>query len=405
MKSIPAPEPNLTPAEMIARADALRPVLRARQACCESLGHLPDETHSDFMKAGFYRAVQPRRFGGYEFDLPTFARMIINVARGCSESGWVLALVAGHGVFIARYPEQAQIEAFGDTGEFRGPGVAPPGGQAARVDGGYRVQGAWDYSSGIVHGTHFMGTCIITDPGTKTPQGSAWFLFDREHCAVVDNWNVFGMQGTGSRRVVVSEMFLPEYRLWMVTDEKGQRVHDNPAAVVHKNPMYCGRMLPWAISELAAVAIGAARGALDVYEEMLKAKRNMFPPFQLRFEEPEFQRHFGLAQAWTDTAEAAFLHNSAEYMEAARKLAGGVPWTDEQERRMVMVLQQCVRLAWDAVELLFRTSGSSSANAGSALGRYFRNLAVVQTHVTLQFEHSAAATGRVHFGLPALRPL
>ena len=81
--SIAPPESDLTPDEMLRRARAMRPVLRERQAECEALGRLPDSTNDEFVKAGFYRILQPRRFGGYEFDLPAFVSVMIEIARGC----------------------------------------------------------------------------------------------------------------------------------------------------------------------------------------------------------------------------------------------------------------------------------------------------------------------------------
>jgi 3-hydroxy-9,10-secoandrosta-1,3,5(10)-triene-9,17-dione monooxygenase len=86
--SIPVPEPELTADEIVQRARDMVPTLRARQAEAEELGRLPDETSREFIDAGFYRILQPRRFGGYEFDLPTFTRVAIELARGCPASGW-----------------------------------------------------------------------------------------------------------------------------------------------------------------------------------------------------------------------------------------------------------------------------------------------------------------------------
>src|SRR5262249_40513372 len=122
--SIRAPEPSLTAEDLVRRAESLREVLRERQAECEASGRMPEQTHQDFLRAGFYRTIQPRCFGGYEFDLPTFMKVIMAVARGCPESGWVLALISGHPNLVARFPLEAQREVYGDTGEFRGPGVA-----------------------------------------------------------------------------------------------------------------------------------------------------------------------------------------------------------------------------------------------------------------------------------------
>src|SRR5215472_9135278 len=120
MAAIAVPAPEMTPAEMLRRAEAMRPILRERQPMCEAGGRLPEETNRDFLDAGFYRILQPRCFGGYEFDMPTFVRVMIAISRGCSDSGWVLALTAGHAFLMASYPEAGQREAFGERGEFRG---------------------------------------------------------------------------------------------------------------------------------------------------------------------------------------------------------------------------------------------------------------------------------------------
>jgi 3-hydroxy-9,10-secoandrosta-1,3,5(10)-triene-9,17-dione monooxygenase len=62
-------------------------------------------------------------------------------------------------------------------------------------------------------------------------------------------------------------------------------------------------------------------------------------------------------------------------------------------------------MAWEAVELMFRTAGSSSATRSALLGRYFRNLAVIRTHVTLQLDHTAVNAARLHFDLPPVSRL
>ena len=75
------------------------------------------------------------------------------------------------------------------------------------------------------------------------------------------------------------------------------------------------------------------------------------------------------------------------------------------QRRLLMIEQQCVRMAWEAMELMFRTAGSSSAASSAPLGRYFRNLAVIRTHITLQIDRTAVNAARLHFGMPAASPL
>jgi 3-hydroxy-9,10-secoandrosta-1,3,5(10)-triene-9,17-dione monooxygenase len=130
------PEPDLTPEIMIARATALRPMLRARQAECEAIGKVPDDVNAELVRAGFYRIVQPKIFGGYEFDAPTFYKAMMEIARGCSETGWVLALTAGHPLIAAFFPEEGQRDVYSDNGEFRCPAGFNPPGVAVPVEGG-----------------------------------------------------------------------------------------------------------------------------------------------------------------------------------------------------------------------------------------------------------------------------
>jgi len=405
-RDIPPPEPDLTPSEIVRRAEAMRPTLRERQNACEAAGQVSEDTNDQFIKAGFYRILQPRCFGGYEFDLPTFLKVMIAVSRGCSDSGWVLALTAGHAFLMASFPEAGQREAFGDRGEFRAPSVAMPGGFALPADGGYRVKGAWDYTSGCDLATHFIGACIIQNPDARSPGAGAFVLFDRDQYRIVDNWHVIGMQGTCSRRVVVEEMFVPAHRALVVYDGKAQYIHPRPGSLLHANPLYRGRITSLLVSEVGAVAVGIGQGALDIYEEVLRTKKASFPPFQDRAHEAEFQRHFGEAQSLVDTAEAALLQMASDYTVRARRDAEeGVPFTDEDDRRFLQIEQQCVRLCWEAVDLMLRTSGTSAVAKTSPLGRYFRNLAVIRTHITLQHHHTAGNAGRLHFGLPALSRL
>jgi 3-hydroxy-9,10-secoandrosta-1,3,5(10)-triene-9,17-dione monooxygenase len=400
---IAVPEPGLTVDELLRRADAMRPWLRERQADCEALGELPEDTNDRFLAAGFYRILQPRLFGGYEFALPDFIRVMLAVARGCSDSAWVLALTSGHTVLAAQLSENAQREVFGATGDFRAPGVGMPGGAGVCERGGLRVTGAWDYASGCDLATHFFGSTMLRDAETKASLGNAWILFDRDQFKIVDNWNVIGMQGTGSRRVVIEDAFVPADRALWFLDGQGRPVRDQPGHALHPNPMYHGWLAPLLISEVAAVSVGAARGALDIYEEILRNKKTNFPPFHARSQEAEFQQHFGEAQALIDTAEAALSKMTADYMELARcHVADDTPLEEEMERRFILMEQQVIRLAWDAVELMFRTSGTSAAAKSSPLGRALRNLAVIRTHVTLQLDHTATNAGRLHFGLPPL---
>ncbi|HEY7293577.1 MAG TPA: oxidoreductase [Dehalococcoidia bacterium] len=396
------PEPDLTPRQMLARAAALRPLLRAQQAACEAAGRILTETNQAFVDAGFYRILQPRRFGGYEFDLPVFAEVMIEVTRGCPSSGWVLAFTAGHTHVLAKFPERAQIEAYGCDGDFRAPFVGAPG-SAEPVEGGLLINGAWDYASGCDVATHFLASVAVRGQASNAAPGETLAaLIDRKDFAIVENWDMLGMRGTGSHRVVVTDVVIPAYRA-----NRAERALPNaepaPAAKsIYDNPLYAGPSANVLMAEIAAVAIGTGLCALDCYEEMLRRRTTRGPSPIARAESPEFQRHFGHAQALLNTAYAALLGCTRQYMAFCHEAAEeGVPFSLERSQGIVLVEQQCTRLAGEAVDLLFRSAGSSDARPGSMLQRCFRDMATLRTHISLQFDQLFEAFARRHLGVAA----
>lgn len=385
---------------MIARAAALRPMLRARQADCEALGRVPDDVNAELIRAGFYRVVQPRCFGGYEFDVPTYHRVMVEISRGCSETGWVLALTAGHPMILGNFPLQGQRELYGATGEFRCPAAFNPPGTAVPVQGGYRVTASWPSASGCDMGTHHLGSALVAGPDGKPTSHVIQLVLERSQYGIVDDWHVMGMQGTGSKRVVVEDAFVPAHRaITAVAPGRGSEPAHRPG--LHPNPMYLGRIAAFLIGETASVAVGAARGALDLYEETLRVKRAYQPPYQERHKEPEYQLHYGRALTLVSTAEAALAGAGAAYMDYAREEAAGVaPFDEERDLRLILIEQQIIRMCWEAVELIYRTVGTTdAAKHGAAIGRIFRNMAVVNTHPAHQIDRTAITAARARFNL------
>jgi len=131
------PEPGLEPETLIARAAALRPLLRQQQAENDERGYYSDEIHQAFLKAGLYRILQPRMFGGYELDFPVFIKVIHELAQGHPSTAWCYTLASSH-VFLlsSHWPEQTQIDMFGETGDIRICQRASPAGTIVRADGG-----------------------------------------------------------------------------------------------------------------------------------------------------------------------------------------------------------------------------------------------------------------------------
>jgi 3-hydroxy-9,10-secoandrosta-1,3,5(10)-triene-9,17-dione monooxygenase len=404
--TIAVPEPNLTPRDIVTRAAAMRPKLLEEQARTEERTFYSEETHRAFTEAGFYRILQPRRFGGYEFDMPTYFRVVIELARGCPSTGWCMCLGGAHVLQVASmYSEQAQTEFFGPDGHFVCASFGFPVGVAQPKDGGYVLDGTWPYSSGIPYSTHFMGQTLlhpddITDPGLM-------FVIDADNYERLNDWgDVLGLIGSGSHSVRIDDAWIPEHHtireIMVDLPVEGGTV----GSQLHGNPMYAGRSLGFFHGELAAIMVGAAYAALDEYESSL-AKPFTWGPMMKRSELEHYQRYLGEAIAEIGVAEAAVIQGAEQWMELARQnVEEGRPFTAQDDARLEALQATAARVAWRAVEgILFRTGGSGSARNGQRMQRYWRDMSTYWSHNTpAQRDLLLLRLGRMQLGLPLDRP-
>src|SRR5579859_5009225 len=104
--------------EMRERACALLPRLRQRAMLTEQLGQLPPDTVQDFSEGGFFRVLQPRRFGGMELDYGrTQLELCTALGQACGSSAWVQMVIACHAWCLAMFPDAAQQAVWGEDPE------------------------------------------------------------------------------------------------------------------------------------------------------------------------------------------------------------------------------------------------------------------------------------------------
>ncbi len=407
---IPVPEPDLTPSQMIARAAAMRQLLKDDQAAAEERGFYSEEIHKAFTDAGFYRVLQPRRFGGYEFDMTTYYKLAVEVAHGGSAgAAWCLDLGTHHSIILAsHWPEQAQREIFGDQdGHFVCGHRAGMGGTARRVEGGYRVTGRWRYSSGIPHSTHHMvGVRIESeDLPQDAPPTVAVAVLRREQYEVLWDWGAgrdLGLQASGSNTVEATDAFVPEH--WVVFGpgmwRNFDQTHGTHGTRLHGNPMYLGVNGSFYHAALVAPMVGCVRAALDEHEELLRTTINRIGPRVPQYQLKEFQQAWGEALAMCDAAEMILTRAGDMYMEYARRWAAtGQPYSLEDDTRLHAALQQAGLLAWRAMENLWTAAPVDAAKRDAPLSRYYRDISMYRLHASSRARFLAPQLAAVHFGV------
>ena len=404
---VQAPEPDLTADEIIRRAEALKPMVRDQAEESEQRGYHSEELFHEFCKAGFYRMLQPRRFGGYEFDLPTFWRAMVQISEGDPGTGWCLTLATHHAWVIgSHWPEQAQREIFGPEGDFRAPHRALPAGKVRPVEGGYLVDGTWDYCSGVPYSTHFMGNGLIESPDPDARPEICVAVVPPGQYTMLDDWGggaQLGMQSSGSQSVKVENVFVPEH--WVFRG--GLNAHPGPTAgtELHGNPMFLGMIYGVYHAGLVLTQVGAARAALAEFERSITTRPTYFDPSVMRFEHHDFQRTYGLARGMAESAETLLYAIGERYHELAGRWAQtGEVFSRDDDSLLWSMAQQAGRLASETVELLWRSASSSSAKRGQRMQRLFRDVAMYRQHIAAQYLNLSTEFARLHFGLPANLP-
>jgi 3-hydroxy-9,10-secoandrosta-1,3,5(10)-triene-9,17-dione monooxygenase len=396
--AIEPPEPDLTPAALIARAEALRPSLIERQEETEEGTRYPPITHRDFLDAGFYRMLVPRRYGGYEFDLPTFAKVAMEIGRGCPSSGWGLCLASGHALQVATFwGEEAQAQVFGD-GDFRCAAALSSRELSTRRPDGWQLDGVVPYASGAPFSTHV----VIHARAKDAPATPMMVIVPRSEWELLDDWgNTLGLRGSGSNSVrfdrarIPSHFALPGIDLHTIPPTR-----ETPGYLLHGNPMYAHRPMGFFGIEAASVVIGMAKGALDAYELQL-ARNTAMPPIVPRREDPDFQRWFGTASARIDAAETMLLGAARHFMDVCARVEEGVAFSVEEDLRIAMIAREALRLAWETIsDDVIRTGGTSGLLDGQRMQRIVRDMVTAWSHqYNLMADAQARQFARAKLGI------
>src|SRR6185437_5110200 len=171
----------------------LLPVLRERAQEAEDGRSVPAESIKALAEAGFFRLLQPARFGGIEADPVTFYEAVRMIASACGSTGWVASVIGVHAWQLALFPPAAQDEVWGDDPATRMSSSYAPTGRAQVTDGGYRLAGRWSFSSGCVHATWVLLGGIVTD-AEANPIDFRTFLLPISDYRIDDVWDTVGLR-------------------------------------------------------------------------------------------------------------------------------------------------------------------------------------------------------------------
>ena len=294
----------------------LAPAITADADEADQLRRMPDTTWKSMHEAGLFRALQPARWGGGEVHLREFYDAVIEASRASGSAGWVMGVIGVHPWQLALFPDETQQEMWGADPARMHSSSYQPTGKATKVPGGYRLSGRWSFSSGSHHCTAVnvgvMAGVRDVGGGLELPDFRSMVVFEGDY-ALVDNWYTSGLKGTGSRDIVIDDVFVPEHRSQSHLDY----ILDRPLPGWDLNPGALYRT-PWAVVfnfALAASVFGTALGYLDTW---LAEASGRSTPFGGRVaDDPLMQRRVAEFSWDLDAAVCKLQRDADEMMQAA----------------------------------------------------------------------------------------
>lgn len=359
--------------DWVARARSLGPLLEAAAARIDAARELPPDVVAALYDTQLYRMLLPRAYGGGETDVVTFIATLETVAAADASTAWCLGQASGCAISAAFLEPAVAREIFGPREAVLAWGPPAAGARADAVDGGYRVNGTWQFASGSRHATWLGATVAIHERDgspRRTPGGAPvlrTIFTPRERATILDVWHVSGLRGTGSDSYTLTDVIVAE-------DHTQSRV---AAERRETGTLYAFSSINIHALAFSAVALGIARAALDALLVLAHDKRPRRGTTTLR-ENAAVQGRIGFAEAQLRAARA-FLFASARDAWAAAGETGEVSLERRIEMRMASTY--AIAQARAVVETAYTTAGATAIFENQPFERRFRDVNAVAQQI------------------------
>jgi len=384
----------LTEASVVAAIKRLISQVLAAREECEALRHVPSSLARALAAAGVLQMYLPRAMGGPELPPLAVFYAVEEISRADGSIGWCTMISTGISSFMGWLDADVGRTMAGSPANMRIAGSIRPLGRARRIEGGYRLEGRWDFASGVNHANWLLSPCVVWegDKPLHTPAGAPQvrsFFVPAESATILDTWHVLGLRGTGSHDFTIADVFVPESRSFH-TDEPQRQ----------PGVLYDPRLqITWVWTATVANAIGIARGALDVFAELAGKKASTTSTALLR-DRPLVQARYAEAEAILSAARAYLVSAIGNLWTRASR---GETDLDTAVAQARLAITHGMHEAVRSVDLVFHAAGTNAIYEKNLLERHFRNIHVAVQHAAALPPHMQAG-GKALLGLRPTDP-
>ena len=344
---------------------------------------IPVEVSNEIADRGYFRLLLPGSLGGAELEHPDFRRIVRIFAEADASVGWCINqnnVFSTNSVRVA--PETAdEIWTVQRNVVTNGPPM--PHTRAEVVDGGYRVSGRWNFSSGYPHATWLAALTPVYEAGATEPLEMRTMLLPKHQADLVDVWHVGGLKGTGSQGFATEDLFVPEARSYPPTAASRE---PGPLYVIPTTLLFC--------SGFATVALGNARAGLDAAIDLVIGKTQQGRESPMRYESTT-HRMVGQAEAIWNSARAFLDEAAAAMWKGART---NLDLTVEERVGVRLASTHAIRESARVVDIAYTLCGSSAIFVVNPIQRRFQDAHALTQQIQGRPTHYDTA-GQYYVGL------
>ena len=379
------------------RVAALAAPIKARAGQIEAERRVPMDIIDTLRDAGYFDLVKPTAYGGMESDFSTLVDLNTDLAKSCASTAWVAGLLAAHQWLVGSFPAQAQHDVWGANPDALVCGSYAPVCQAEATEGGYLISGRWSFASGCECAQWSLCAAILPAQGDREKPAPAFLLVPEADYAIADTWHVIGLAGTGSKTLVLDNVFVPAHRALLFSETTSG---ETPGAKLYPHhPGFSIPMLSAIPSCLASVAVGAAQGALEDYLERTarRVTRGAVAGGQNRMAEfATIQLRVAEATASVDAARRGLV---ADLREREATVNAGETVSVEERIKSRLGQAFAVSLAIRATEALNASTGGQGLDLANPIQRAWRDANAVGRHISMNWDTVGTMYGQMALGL------
>ena len=335
--------------------------IRSFSAKAEEWKQIPKEWLKVIYSEKLFKLFVPKKDGGRMLPLPEALRLFDEAAFIDGNFAWAITIGSGGGYFYAFMKPEIAKKVFKDAKSVIA-GGGKPADKVKKVNGGYKVNGKWQYASGASYATTF--TANIKTEKNKVIA----VILEPKQIRINQDWNAMGMKATESHSVNAEDAFVSNEMTFDLAETK----------LFYEHPFYHYPFLQFAETSFAALSLGLGRHFFEEAYTMLKENKKNWSVIEGRYafvkrlvekKEIEFNKICEQFYKTFDTSWKEILKNKT--------------LSDKTKKAVSTISKKASRVVLHDMDAVIQYLGMSAVMEASVINKIWRDTHTVCHHVLL----------------------